>query len=34
LCLTLLADHNRIDGGPIARFGGTLIDILEKGDGI
>lgn len=30
LCLTIIVDHNIIDGGPAARFSQTLIDYLEN----
>jgi pyruvate/2-oxoglutarate dehydrogenase complex dihydrolipoamide acyltransferase (E2) component len=34
LCLSFSVDHNIIDGAPVARFGKTLIGLIESGSGI
>jgi pyruvate/2-oxoglutarate dehydrogenase complex dihydrolipoamide acyltransferase (E2) component len=34
LCLTLLLDHDIIDGAPAARFASRLKELLEGGDGL
>lgn len=34
LCLTISADHNVVDGAPMARFVQRLIDLIESGYGL
>lgn len=34
LCITIGLDHNLIDGAPGARFGQTLIDLMESAEGL
>ncbi|MCU0664894.1 MAG: 2-oxo acid dehydrogenase subunit E2 [Myxococcota bacterium] len=34
LCLTVSANHELVDGGPLARFTGDFCERLKRGDGL